>query len=334
MPTMNTDTTLQIEPNGAREAVLASEGDLVEALGTQVVDGPLGKESWTKVQLLEVDALPSGWVPSSNIDFGVAASEKQIEIHNFARQCWWVYLLYGVNPYYLLAVAQLRSDLFGDQDRTGIGPFRFIQAEWDAGRVNPQFGLGTYREKDISDWRMQCIMYGVMTLNAGDTLARSLGRQPSWIELYLSQLIGAKPAAASIGNPKAAIDGAFAGLKPDDFPVGGLTADQILDRYSTLFRDKGPPPRVLNGSEALDQILTDLQEALEAVQGTVDDVADEFVGATQDGAAPGVPDPPDPKTSISGPIKRICGDTKTNPVWWPTLGFGRWGHAWRIDRGA
>ena len=325
MPTMNTDTTLRIEPNGAREAVLASEGDQVEALGAQVVDGPSGKELWTKIQLLEVDALPSGWVPTGNVDFVGAAPDQQIEIHNFARQCWWVYLMYGVNPYYLLAVAQLRSDLTGDQDRTGIGAFRFTQAEWDAGRINAQFGLGTYREKDVSDWRMQSIMYGIMTLNTGQALAALLGRQPTWIELYLSQMIGAKPAAASIGNPEATIDKAFAGLQPQDFSAGGLTADQILDRYSPYFREKGPPPRVLKGSEALAQILASLKDSLEFVQETVDDVANEFVGAPQDGAAVDVPVVPDPKTPIPTRPKGPTGIPKQIPSGGPPLVSGAGG---------
>jgi hypothetical protein len=303
MPTMNTITTLRVEPNGAREPTVANDGDQVEALGTQVVNGPTAKETWTKVQLLEVDALPSGWVPTENIDFGTSTPDQQIEMPDVARQCWWVYLMSGVNPYYLVAIAQLRSDLFGDQDSTGIGPFRFTQAEWDAGRINPKFGLGTYREKDISDWRMQCIMYGAMTLDARDSLEVALGRPPSWIELYLSQLIGAKAASTSIASPNATLDAAFVGLLPQDLPPGGLTGDQILDRYSTLLRDKGPPPRVLKGSEAINEILSNLQDALEAVQATIADVGNEFVGANSNGAPPDTPDVPDPKASIPTPRK-------------------------------
>jgi hypothetical protein len=309
MPMMNTDTTLRIEPHGALEAVLANEGDPVEALGTQEIETPLGKESWTKVQLLGVEALPSGWVPTANVDFGPSTPES-LDIHDIARQCWWVFLLYGANPYYMLAVAQLRSGLFNDVDETGVGLFRFSQAEWNLGRINPKFGLGTYREKDISDWRMQCIMFGLSSLDAGDALGGLLGRQPSWVELYLAQMIGAKAASEAIGNAQATLDNAFSQLKPMELPPGGLTVDQILSRYQICLRGPEPAARTLTGSEAVAQIAQLLKESVEAVQEAVDDVSAEFLGAASDNApTPDVPDPnkaitPKPKAQqkIPGPL--------------------------------
>lgn len=207
---------------------------------------------------------------------------------------------YGSNPYYMTAVAELQSNCSNDRDAVGIGPFRFMQAEWDAYRADPQIGLSSYTADDIFAWEKQCIMYGILMQNAGDALAGLLPQQPSWIELFLSQMIGAKAASAAIANPGATVDRAFTGLKPQDTSVAGLTSDQILSRYSAYFRDNGPPPRVVTGSEALEAIAELLQDFLEVVQKSLDDVAGEFVDPENrpEGATS-----PDPKSPIQGPEK-------------------------------
>jgi putative chitinase len=289
MPIMNTRITLSTAPNGDDQDVIVKRSAPVKVLETKEVDG----ETWAKIQLLQGDA--TGWVPNSAIGPDAAAPDRSINASDFARQCWWVCMQYGSDPYYMVAVAQLQSNLANDQDAGGIGPFRFAQAEWDAGRTNPQVGLTAYSADDISDWGKQCIMYGILAQNAADTLASLLGRQPTWIELYLSQMIGARPTSAAIANPGATIDKAFAGLKPADFSTAGLTADQTLDRYSAYLRDPGPPPRVLKGSDALDQILKNLKDSLDLAQKTVDDVSAEFVDATDDApTSPPVPTSPVP----------------------------------------
>lgn len=209
MPIMNTRITLLTAPNGAEQDVIVKRQAPVKILETKDVDGDGGPEKWARIQLLQGDA--TGWVPASAIDAD-SGPDSSIKASDFAHQCWWVSMQYGANPYYLSAVAQLQSNLSNDQDASGIGPFRFLQAEWDAGRANPQIGLTAYTADDISDWGKQCIMYGILTQNAGDALAGLLGRQPTWIELYLSQMIGAKPASAATASPGATIDKAFAGL--------------------------------------------------------------------------------------------------------------------------
>jgi putative chitinase len=298
MPIMNTRITLSTAPNGDDQDVIVKRLAPVKVLETKDVDG----ETWARVQLLQGDA--TGWVPDSAISPDAAANTS-INASDFARQCWWVSMQYGSNPFYMVAIAQLQSKLSNDQDASGIGPFRFAQAEWDAGRTDPQVGLTAYSAEDISDWGKQCIMYGILTQNAADALPGLLGKQPTWIELYLSQMIGAKPAKAVIANPGAPVDKAFAGLNPADFSAAGLTADKTLDRYSQYFRDPGPPPRVLKGSEALDQILKKLKDSLDLGQKTVGDVSAEFVDATEDGPTsapvPTSPVPGQPQNPVSGP---------------------------------
>jgi hypothetical protein len=282
MPTMKTRTVLRAAPGqtAEREDVIVGLGDQVGILGTQHVDGDPENVTWTKIEAFDSDGKPTGWALTTSIDFNAPAPDLSIDMHDFARQCWWLYLETGANPYYLTSVGQFRSNLMADQDRSGIGPFRLSQAEWDAGRASPQFGLGEYSATDISDWRMQCTMFGLMSQASTDAIAAILGRQPTWVELYLCQIMGPKAAAAVIRGPNSTVDAAFAGLKPEDLPAGALTAE-IFDRNSTLLLDKKPagpgtsaaPPRVLTGTEALDQIMKSLQESRVFLNDSVDVVA-------------------------------------------------------------
>ncbi len=293
MPIMKTAVVLRDEPNGQPGSVIANEGDQVEALGTQEVDAlGGGKESWTKIQLLDAEGVPEGWVRSSNIDLTGVAPDGPIDIHEFAQQCWWERLISDVNPYYLVAVAELRSQLSGGRDADYIGPFRLIQTEWNAGRIDAQFGVGVYRERDIADWRMQCVMFGLMALRAENLLTSALTRQPSWDELYLAQLIGPQAAAAAIKSPNDTVEKAFANVQAADFPPGGLTRDQLLHRYAKFLRDPGPPITAIKGQVALDRITHDLQTALDTVGAAVDEVGIEFLGnEPNDASIPNVNSP-------------------------------------------
>src|SRR5262249_22527028 len=136
MSIMKMSVILLTAPNGAVEDVIARKGHPVQILESKNVETAKGTESWVNVKLLDSDG--SGWTLASTILDEVP--DPSIPIDAFARQCWWIYLQYGANPYYLTAVAQLRSDLMGDQDASGIGPFRFSQAEWNAGRANSRIG--------------------------------------------------------------------------------------------------------------------------------------------------------------------------------------------------
>lgn len=303
MAIMKKDVTLRVEPNGQRGSELAREGDQVDVTGTQEVDvlGG-GKESWTKIQLLDADGVPEGWVPTSSVDLAGVVPDGPIDLHKFARQCWWERLISDVNPYYLVAVAKLRSGVSGGQEAGNIGPFRLTQAEWDTGRSDAQFGLKDYRARDIADWRMQCVMFELMARRALELLSSALRRQPSWVELYLAQLIGPQAAAAAIKSPNDTVEAAFANVQPADFPPGGLTASQLLERYAKFLRDVGPPVTAVKGQAALDRIAADLQAALVKVRTAVDEVGNEFFGDEPNGDSIGHPTDPIPGSQEGGNI--------------------------------
>jgi peptidoglycan hydrolase-like protein with peptidoglycan-binding domain len=111
----------------------------------------------------------------------------------FARFCLIQADFCGVNPHYLVAIAQLRSQINDDVVDGRVGPYRFTQAEWDLNRHNPEYEPD-FESRHISNWRLQCSYFGRMVDNALTAFkAANGGRMPSTLELYAAQL-GVAPA--------------------------------------------------------------------------------------------------------------------------------------------
>ena len=154
-------------------------------------------------------------------------------IHNgdFARHCVNQSLFYGVNPHFLLAVADSLSGIKDDtvQDTNGksrIGPFRLLQSDWDSEMNDPLFEE-SLRPDDINEPMLQCIFAAVQTLHAQDELEKTLKRFPSADELYAKwpsdPAFPGTPLQASLNKTRAlvqpAVEAALAGM--DEGPVVG-----------------------------------------------------------------------------------------------------------------
>jgi hypothetical protein len=106
-----------------------------------------------------------------------------IDRDDFAIDCVNQGLFFGVNPHFLVAVANSLSGIKDDTDGTKIGPFRLVQVDWDAKLTDPLFD-SSLQSSDISDPGMQTIFAAVQTLHAQEALVKSLNRYPSANELY------------------------------------------------------------------------------------------------------------------------------------------------------
>ena len=67
----------------------------------------------------------------------------------FAEQCVREGVFFGIEPHYMLAVAQLRSGISDGNNGDQIGPFRLKQAEWDANRHDDDLDVD-FTPTDIS----------------------------------------------------------------------------------------------------------------------------------------------------------------------------------------
>jgi hypothetical protein len=137
----------------------------------------------------------------------------------FAEECVQQGILFGVNPHYLLGVAQLRSGISDDSADGQIGPFRLTQSEWDANSNSDEFDVH-FTSAQISSPMMQCTVVALMAHRAFDAFVSANNRNPSAKELYLQQWPRADSATLSANFQKALDDTAT---------LVGPAADAVLD---------------------------------------------------------------------------------------------------------
>jgi putative chitinase len=106
-----------------------------------------------------------------------------------AEECARQGFYFGVEPHYLLAVAQLRSEISSDDDGVRKGPFRLTQNEWDANSNDDDFDIH-FTPTQISSPLRQCAVFALMTNRAFSTFVKANNRNPSTKELYLQQFPG------------------------------------------------------------------------------------------------------------------------------------------------
>src|SRR4051812_1182150 len=104
----------------------------------------------------------------------------------FAKECAEHGLFLGVNPHYLMTVAELRSGIKDDVQGDQIGPFRITQQFWDANGAEPDLEV-ILDPPDISSWRLQCLFAALTAYRVQRTFLNDNGRYPSAVELYREQ---------------------------------------------------------------------------------------------------------------------------------------------------
>jgi hypothetical protein len=137
----------------------------------------------------------------------------------FAEECVRQGVFFGVNPHYMLAVAQLRSNISDDTQGERIGPFRLTQNEWDANSSNDALAIH-FEPSDISSPLRQCAVFGLMAQRALTQFVLSNNRNPSAGELYL-QIWPDAAAAEFLADFQKALD--------DTATLVGPAAHAVLD---------------------------------------------------------------------------------------------------------
>jgi putative chitinase len=109
-----------------------------------------------------------------------------IDRESFAEECVRQGVFFRIEPHYIMGVAELRSGIADDSNGNDIGPFRLTQALWDANRQNDEFDVH-FDADEITSWRRQCVVFGLMASKAFDAFVAANNRNPSASELYLHQ---------------------------------------------------------------------------------------------------------------------------------------------------
>jgi hypothetical protein len=296
MPIMNDDDILRIEPGMSAEVIESGFADAekeVEIIGTAEVDTPAGKVAWVKVKLLDNPVAPEGWVRRAHVDLEGVVPGGPLDKRRFADQCWVEALFSDANPHYVAAVAEMRSGTSSGQQAGALGPFtgpfRFTQAEWDAARVLPELGKTGFSARDITDWRVQVVIFTLMAHRSEASVTAELnaitpGRRPSAAELYLAQLIGAKAAVLAVTRAptptiKEAFDGVAAADQAKDRPLGAPTFDKIVGRFTEFFDADGS----VKGDAAIDRIVARMDPVLTTTRDDVIAAGTALLGALPEG---------------------------------------------------
>ncbi|NML74392.1 transglycosylase SLT domain-containing protein [Rhizobium sp. S-51] len=261
MAVMLQTRTLRAAPAGNVLQVEATRGTRID-----VLDG--STPPWAKVRLL-IEGKPEGWVSADAIDAD-SDTLPSLDKDLVARQCTEQSAMFGSNAFYLMTVAQLRSNISGTPPAgtAGPGPFCFSPGEWERHGADPGFGIH-YRPEEIGDWRAQCTLAAIMAVDMQVSLATALRRQPNMTELFLAQIVGASAATRALTAP--------------DSPTA-----EILQIARDKAQAEGIDPENLNGRDAsllagatiqevLDAITAKLAEALEAVRPLVRKAVDELI---------------------------------------------------------
>jgi hypothetical protein len=233
---------------------IVDEHEKVEILET--------RGDFVRVRLPRMSGAPEGWLPKSAIgDFD--PPDAPVKRDEFIEECAHQEQVFGVSGHYIAAVALLRSDITNNTTAQGefgeIGLFRLTAAEWVADwDSETKFGF-KFKPADINDWRNQSTLFALMARRALDDCEAAAHTRPNSIELLLAQLIGGKATASLKATPTTSVAAALTGVSEKDLPKGGLTRDQLMNRYSSFLKDGA---NALTGAQAFARIQSALLAAL------------------------------------------------------------------------
>lgn len=251
MAIMTDSRTLRDGPGGNATTIIAPAGCKVDILDAST-------PPWTKVKLLDVRDQPIGWVSANAVDATANAVLGPLDKALFAKECCRQSIYYGVNAHYLMAVADLRTNVTSSAtpDANGqIGPFALLPAEWAFFSARPEFQLD-FQASDITSWRLQCAVFATMTVLAQTKIAGLIGSQPTATELYFTQLVGSTAAISGINNPTQQVEGLISSISAADFSSDGIDPTLIIARAQALLQG-------VTVKDAFDKIDSKMQAALD-----------------------------------------------------------------------
>ena len=268
----STDPSAVITP-----AVIAPAGKKVE-----IVDS--SDPSFLRIRFTDGGQVLDGWVPALTVKRDADEIGGPLDKLVFAESCVRKAVSWGTSAHYLMAVAEMRTNVTDGPNKNGkdVGPFALSLSEWTFYIGLQDYDLGMTAD-DIVNWRSQCSVFAVMILTAQQNIANLIGSQPTFSQLYLAQILGSKAMAAAISNPGQAISEVVASSPPDGFKSEGVDQTRIVERYTDLLKDA-------TGQVVLQRIDSALQQALDATNPFITKVAGDTIDTRPSDAGP----PPGP----------------------------------------
>jgi hypothetical protein len=210
-----------------------------------------------------------GWVPADSVD-ETDSVPSPIDEEQFARQCCFSQIHFGIPAGYLVAVAALRSGIKDGKVGDEIGPFRMRDSEWaaDWGATEPPLRL----DQGLGDWRKQCDVFAMMAAKTIILLEAKIEHRPNITELLLAQMAGVGVAALAKQSDQT-LETLVTRQAPGQGPRG-LTNQNTLDHFEMWM---SLDTKSVTGQEAYKQIESKLQTELEKTKQLVERMATEVI---------------------------------------------------------
>jgi hypothetical protein len=253
MAVMLSARNLRDTPDGEPTSVTVPEGKKVEIIDRS-------NSSFLRIKFTDGGQEIVGWVPALAVKQDADEIGGPLNKLGFAEACVRKAVSWGASAHYLMAIAEMRTHITDGPNENGVdtGPYALSPFEWKFYITLPDYDLGITVD-DIINWRSQTSVFAVMTLTAQQNLTTLLGGPPTFSQLCLAQMIGAKAAAQAVASPAQKVSDLISATAPDAFRNEGIEAGRILDRYPALLKDAA-------ASVALQRIDAALQQALDATR--------------------------------------------------------------------
>lgn len=158
-----------------------------------------------------------------------------INREDFAQQCVESGVWVGVQPHFLMAVAQLRTGIVNRTGGEAIGPYRVTEAEWNADGSHPDLQIHLPADRRKMPF-VQVLHAAIRTLRVSQAFSQEQGRHPTSVELYR---------AAWPDDPDIAVAGFDARLQA----ALDATRAEIVDAFAVLYPATAPGEADLAGDD-------------------------------------------------------------------------------------
>jgi hypothetical protein len=278
MAVMLSTRNLRSAPNADPSAVITPPVIAPAGKKVDIVDS--SDPSFLRIRFTDGGQVLDGWVPALTVKRDADEIGGPLDKLVFAESCVRKAVSWGTSAHYLMAVAEMRTNVTDGPNKNGrdVGPFALSPSEWTFYIGLEDYDLGMTAD-DIVNWRSQCSVFAVMILTAQQNIASLIGSQPTFSQLYLAQISGSKAAAAAIANPEQAISEVITSSPPDGFVAEGVDSTQILDRYQDILKGA-------SGEVALQRIDSVLQQALDATNPFIMKVAGDTIDTAPSESGP------------------------------------------------
>jgi hypothetical protein len=241
--------------------------------------------SWLQIRLDNDSNQPVGWISADAIDAAHDAVLGSLSKDSFADYCVLFEKAFLSSSLYLMAVAELRTGITVDPPPPNggatvpRGAFALTAADWAYGLKIPGYPFN-YKDGDIDNFVAQIDIFGAMAQSAQTKITSLRKETPSFVGLYLTQVLGAGVAKSMLDDPSQKVSTLLAAADATDLAKDGVDKASVLARYRALLGADG-------AATIIAALTSDMQKAIDTVQplvagagGTVTSSADSRIAST------------------------------------------------------